>query len=193
MIFNIKISKCENTYLKMSIELKNKEKNLVNKKKELKKLLKLYNKKLEKINQILDFKKLIYEEEYYMSQIDNDEKPMPLIYNKITEKNLNKDKSRIKTKQLINKLIKRKIKIKKENIDDGHSSLILSHARPMSPSVSVDDILNIKIPNFEEKETYISDDYKYDKNSFQDDQKENDINRIIVKEEFEIPLLEIVI
>ena len=192
MIFNIKISKCENTYLKMSIELKNKEKNLVNKKKELKKLLKLYNKKLEKINQILDFKKLIYEEDGYMSQIDNEEKPMPLIYNKITEKNLNKDKSRIKTKQLINKLIKRKIKIKKENIDEGHSSRILSPVRPMSPNVSVDDILNIKIPFFEEKETYISDDYKYD-NSFQDDQKENDINRIIVKEEFEIPLLEIVI
>jgi hypothetical protein len=168
----------------MSIELKNKEKNLVNKKKELKKLLKLYNKKLEKINQILYFKKLIYEEDDYMSQIDNYEKPMPLIYNKITEKNLNKDKSRIKTKQFINQLIKRKIKIKKENIDN---------EKCMSPKGEVDDILNIKIPNFKEKETYISDDYKYDKNSFQDDQKENDINRIIVKEEFEIPLLEIVI
>jgi hypothetical protein len=76
----------------MSIELNNKEKNLVNKKKELEKLLKLYNKKLDKINKILDFKKSIYEDEKYMSQIDNNyEKPMPLIYNKITEKNLNKE------------------------------------------------------------------------------------------------------
>ena len=183
----MKIYEYENTYLKMSIELKIKEKNLVNKKKELKKLLKLYNKKLEKINQILDFKKSIYEEEKCMSQIDNNyEKPMPLIYNKITEKNFNKDKSCIKTKQLINKLIKRKIKIKKENIDE---------EKCISPKGSVDDILNIKIPDFKEKETYISDDYKYNdnKNFFQDDQKENDINRIIVKEEFEIPPLEIVI
>jgi hypothetical protein len=179
----------------MSIELNNKEKNLVNKKKELEKLLKLYNKKLDKINKILDFKKSIYEDEKYMSQIDNNyEKPMPLIYNKITEKNLNKDKSCMKTKQLINKLIKRKIKIKKENIDRPSSQMLYS-VRPISQNGSVDDILNIKIPDFKEKEIYISDDYKYNDNKkfFQDDQKENDINRIIVKEEFEIPPLEIVI
>jgi hypothetical protein len=52
----------------------------------------------------------------------------------------------------------------------------------------LDDILNIKIPNFKEKETYISDYYKYN------EQEDNiDIDGIIVKEEFEIPPLEIVI
>ena len=130
-------------------------------KRELKNLLKKYNKKLEKINKKIKLK-LLYEEKTKLFYIDSQksdvsceyEKPMPLIYNKITEKNLNREKSYIKTKKLIHKI--RKIKVKHEDVKY--------------------DILNIKIPNFNEKETYISNDYNIN------------INGIIVKEEIEIPL-----
>ena len=136
--------------------------NLLNKRKELKNLLKKYNKKLEKINKKIKLKllhenekKLIYIESQKSDVICEYEKPMPLIYNKITEQNLNKEKSYIQTKKLIHKINKRKIKIKHEVVKD--------------------DILNIKIPNFNEKETYISNDYNIN------------IDGIIVKEEIEIP------
>jgi hypothetical protein len=176
----------------MSIELKN----IVNKRKELEKLIKLYNKKLKKLNQILEFKKSIYKYEERMSEIldDNIESSMPLIYNKITERNINREKSRIITKQLINRLIKRKIKIKKENTHNESERILPLSSMSLNESVDgssnriLDDILNIKIPNFKEKETYISDYYKYN------EQEDNiDIDGIIVKEEFEIPPLEIVI
>jgi hypothetical protein len=136
--------------------------NLLNKRIELKNLLKKYNKKLEKINKKIKLKLLYEENEKKLICIDSQksdviceyEKPMPLIYNNITEKNLNIEKSYIQTKKLIHKMNKRKIKIKHEVVKD--------------------DILNIK-PNFNEKETYISNDYNIN------------IDGIIVKEEIEIP------
>jgi hypothetical protein len=116
-------------------------KELLNEKRTIEEMIKKCEKKLREIDSIgIELNDSFVPHQY--------EEPMPLYYNKITHKNLNKEKSIKYTKMLINRLKNRSkknyenITIKKEvteeieipSFDEGHSSRILS------PNGSIDDM-----------------------------------------------------
>ena len=172
-----------------NINLKDYEKTLIKRKKELEKLTKIYNRKLSKINEILNFN--------LENEKCKDEYPISLRYNKITEKNNNNEKMHNYTKKIIKKLKNRK---------DTFKTNVKTEPNITNETNELD--INIYIPDIKEEETLIYKDFniKNEKNKLKNNRNDYKINEQvseflnvqnnqetqIVKEEIEMPELEYV-